>query len=68
MPRQKRQALARRVRFHAAYLAVLMMLCEALASVWPLFEGTLPIPPLVYACLGLFFAIASGIGHRYRND
>jgi hypothetical protein len=58
---------ARRMRFHAAWLAILMMLCEALASVWPLFEGTLPIDPLVYAGLGLFFAIASGIGHLYRN-
>lgn len=30
----RKETLARRVRFHAAYLAILMMLCEALASVW----------------------------------
>lgn len=40
----RNKTVGRRVRFHAAYLAILMMLCEALASVWPLFEGTLLRP------------------------
>lgn len=63
-----RRKIARRVRFHAAWLAILMMLCEALSSVWVLFQDVLPISPMIYAGLGLFFAIASGIGHLYRND
>jgi predicted Na+-dependent transporter len=63
-----RRKLARRVRFHAAYLALIFVLLDAAAYAWPLFDGLIPIPPLVYAGLGLFFAIASGIGHLYRND
>lgn len=62
-----RRKLARRVRFHGAWLAIAMMLLDAISSVWFAFDQVLPIPPLVYACLGLFFAIASGIGHLYRN-
>jgi hypothetical protein len=58
---------AKRIRFHGAYLAVLMMLLDAVSSVWFAFDQILPISPLIYAGLGLFFAIASGIGHLYRN-
>lgn len=61
-----RRKLARRVRFHAAWIAIFMLL-DAVSSAWFAFDGLLGIPPLVYAGLGLFFAIASGIGHLYRN-
>jgi hypothetical protein len=64
----RRKSLARRVRFHAGWLAILMMLLEAISSVWFAFDQIFPISPMVYAGLGLFFAIASGIGHLYRND
>ena len=64
----RRKTIARQVRLHAAWLAVVFMILEALSSVWVLFDGILPIHPLLYAGLGLFFAIASGIGHLYRND
>lgn len=66
MPKQKRKAIAKRIRFHSAWIALLMLI-EAISSVWFAFDGLLGIPPLVYACLGLFFAIASGIGHLYRD-
>lgn len=64
---ESKRSLARRVRFHGAWLAVLMLLLDAVSSVWFAFDQILPIPPLAYAGLGLFFAIASGIGHLYRN-
>ena len=62
------RAVAKRVRFHCAWLSGLFIICDALASTWSLFEGALPVSPLIYAGLGLGFAIASGIGHLiYRN-
>ena len=61
MIRTKRAA--RRLRFHAAWMAGLMMLVDALASVWTLFQDLLPMPPLAFAWLGLGFAVASGVGH-----
>jgi hypothetical protein len=57
---------AKRVRFHGAWMA-LFMLADAVASTWFAFDQILPISPMIYAGLGLFFAIASGIGHLYRN-
>lgn len=63
-----RKKTARRLRFHGAWLALSMLLLDAISSVWFAFDALLPIPPLAYAGLGLFFAIASGIGHLYRND
>lgn len=62
-----RKTIARRIRFHAAWLTILMMLLDAVSSVWFAFDQILPISPMIYAGLGLFFAIASGIGHLYRN-
>lgn len=64
----RKKTLARRVRFHAAWLAIAMLLLDAVSSVWFAFESVLPIPPLVYAGLGLTFAVLSGIGHLYRNN
>lgn len=64
--RSKRDA--KRLRFHAGWLAALMMLIDAAASVWTAFDGLLPMPPLAFAVLGAVFAVASGIGHLYRND
>jgi hypothetical protein len=64
----RRKTFARRVRFHGAWLAIVMMILDAISSVWFAFDTILPIPPLAYAGLGMFFAIASGIGHLYRND
>jgi hypothetical protein len=64
----QRKSIAKRVRFHCAWIAGVFVVLDALASVWPLFEGTLPIPPLVYAGLGLGFAVASGVGHLIYRD
>ena len=59
----RNKPMARRVRFHGAWLAVAMMLTDALASVWSSFDGLLPMPPMDFAVLGLGFAVASGVGH-----
>lgn len=54
---------ARRLRFHAGWLAGVMMLVDVAANVWPTFDGDLPMPPLAFAVLGAVFAVASGVGH-----
>jgi hypothetical protein len=66
--KSRKRTIARLVRLHCAWIAGVFVILDALASMWPLFEGAFPIPPLAYAGLGLFFAIASGVGHLYRND
>jgi len=68
LAKSRNRMIARRVRFHGAWLAVLMILLDAVSSVWSAFEGLLPIPPLAYAGLGLGFAVASGIGHLIVKD
>lgn len=59
---------AKRLRFHAGWLAALMMLIDVLAAVWTTFDGILPMSPLAFALLGVVFAIASGIGHLLIKD
>jgi len=63
----RKRSLARRVRFHAAWLAIFMLI-DAVASVWTTLDGVLPLSPLVYAGLGLGFAIASGVGHLIYKE
>jgi hypothetical protein len=58
---------AKRLRFHAFWLALLMMLVDVLAAVWSTFDGLLPISPWAFAILGFVFAIASGVGHLLIN-
>jgi hypothetical protein len=64
----RKRTVARRVRFHCAWIAGTLMILDAVSSVWTAFDGLLPIPPLAYAGLGLAFAVASGIGHLIIND
>jgi hypothetical protein len=45
-----------------------MLILDAVSQMWFAFESLLPIPPAVYASLGIVLLIASGIGHLYRND
>lgn len=54
---------AKRLRFHGAWLAMLMMLIDVAAAVWSTFDGLLPMPPMAFAILGAVFAVASGAGH-----
>jgi hypothetical protein len=63
-----RRKLARRVRLHCGWLGILMLILDAVSQMWFAFENILPIPPAVYASLGIVLLIASGIGHLYRND
>lgn len=64
----RRKSIARRLRFHAGLLALLMMLVDALAAVWSTFDGLLPMPPMAFALLGLGFAIVSGVGHLIYKE
>ncbi|RUV65852.1 hypothetical protein EOA64_00470 [Mesorhizobium sp. M1A.F.Ca.IN.022.02.1.1] len=67
MPKQKRKAIAKRIRFHSAWIALLMLI-EAISSVWFAFDGILPVSSEVFALLGLAFALASIVGHWFYKD
>jgi hypothetical protein len=63
----RNRTTARRIRFHAAWLGLLMLVLDAVSQMWFAFESWLPISPEVYTVLGIALFIASGIGHLYRN-
>jgi hypothetical protein len=64
----RKKTIARRVRFHALWLGLLMLILDALSQMWFAFENWLPISPEVYTVLGVALFIASGVGHLYRNE
>jgi hypothetical protein len=66
LPNSKTVALrAHSVRFW--FLSILCLL-GAIGDSWALFQGLLPIPPLVYAILGLVFGIAGLAGRFIDQD
>jgi hypothetical protein len=64
----RRKSIARKVRFHCGWLAVLMLILDAVSQMWFAFEALLPIPPAVYAGLGVGLLIASGVGHLIYKE
>lgn len=47
---------------HFGALAFVFYLCGTIGSYWSLFAGLLPMPPLVFAIVGLVFGILGLIG------
>jgi hypothetical protein len=57
-----RAVLCRSYAVHFGALAFLFELCGTIGSYWSLFAGVLPMPPLVFAIVGLVFGILGLIG------
>ncbi len=62
-----RAVLCRAYSVHFGIISGVFWLIVAVADVWPLFDGLLPIPPLVFALLGLAFSLISVFGRFVKQ-
>lgn len=59
-----RRVLRRAYSVHFNLIAFVLGILGAVSEVWPLFDGLLPIPQLLFGILGLVFAMV-GLAGRF---